>query len=182
MTAAAAPDLQPTLTGPTVIVRPVRAEDWEAILAAASDPGIWALHPQSDRWREPVFRRFFDGAVACGSGFAIVDRASGRIIGSSRYGAYDAAAREIEIGWSFLTREFWGGATNAEVKRLLLGHAFTFADTVLFWVGETNWRSQRAMEKIGGVRRPGVFTRALDGGQTKSVVFEIRRRDFQGAQ
>jgi RimJ/RimL family protein N-acetyltransferase len=169
------PDFQPTLTGETVVVRPVHPADWDGMLAAAADPGIWALHPVSDRYTEPVFREFFDGAVASGMAFAIVDRASGLIIGSSRYHGYDPTRREIEIGWTFLVRERWGGATNREVKALMLEHAFGFADTVVFWVGETNWRSQRAMEKIGGVRRPGLQTRTLNGIASPHVVFEIRR-------
>ena len=57
------PDLQPTLTGPTVIVRPIAAADWSELFAAASDPGIWKVHPRSDRYTEPAFRLFFDSAV-----------------------------------------------------------------------------------------------------------------------
>lgn len=169
-----APDLQPTLTGPTVVVRPVAADDWPEMFAAAADPAIWALHPAHDRWHEAVFRAYFDGAMASGSAFAITERQTGRIIGSTRFNDHDPERREIEIGWSFLTRDHWGGNTNAEVKRLLIDHAFTFVDTVLFWVGDSNWRSQRAMEKIGGIRRPGLFTRPITGEQ-KSVVFEVRK-------
>jgi RimJ/RimL family protein N-acetyltransferase len=146
------------------------------MFAAASDPQIWALHPASDRYQEPVFRRFFDGALASGSGFAFVARESGKIIGSSRYHAYKPADSEIEIGWTFLTRLYWGGSHNREIKRLMLAHAFTFVDTVAFWVGDRNWRSQAAMEKIGGVRRPGPHTRAPD--YAPHVVFEIKKRDF----
>jgi RimJ/RimL family protein N-acetyltransferase len=149
------------------------------MFAAASDPEIWTLHPQSDRYTEPVFRKFFDGAIASGSGFAFVENASGKIIGSSRYHAYDAAKSEIEIGWTFLARPYWGGSYNREVKRLMLAHAFTFVDVVAFWIGDTNWRSQAAMEKIGGVRRPGPHARPPD--YTPHVVFEIRKGDFQSS-
>jgi RimJ/RimL family protein N-acetyltransferase len=140
----------------------------------ASDPLIWELHPASDRYQEPVFRRFFDEAVASGSAFAFVERASGRIIGSSRYHGWDPDAREVEIGWTFLAREFWGGSYNAEVKRLMLDHAFTFAESVVFWVGEHNYRSQRAMEKIGGERQPGFHVRPA-GGDVRNILFVIRR-------
>ena len=51
-------DLQPTLTGPTVIVRPITAADWSELFAAASDPEIWKVHPRSDRYTEPAFRLF----------------------------------------------------------------------------------------------------------------------------
>jgi RimJ/RimL family protein N-acetyltransferase len=172
------PDLQPTLTGPHVIVRPIRSSDWDGMFAAASDPEIWALHPVRDRYTELVFRAFFDSALASGSAFSIVDRKSDRIIGSSRYHDHESEAREIEIGWTFLARPWWGGNTNREVKDLMLGHAFNFVDTVVFWVGETNWRSQRAMEKIGAIRRAAPGIRTLDGKAYSHVVFEIRKSAF----
>jgi RimJ/RimL family protein N-acetyltransferase len=166
-------DLQPTLVGERVIVRPVEAADWDGMFAAASDPEIWALHPESDRYLEPVFRRYFDGALDSGSAFAFVDRESGTIIGSSRYYGHDEVASEIEIGWTFLACAYWGGSYNAEIKKLMLEHAFTFVDTVVFWIGEANIRSRRAVEKIGGVLRDGVHYREV-AGDDPYVVYETR--------
>jgi RimJ/RimL family protein N-acetyltransferase len=171
----AKPDLQPVLAGSHLIVRPVRPEDWAEMCAAASDPEVWALHPVRERYKPEVFRDFFDGALASGTAFSFVDRATNKVIGSSRYYGYDPKISEIEIGWTFLARDYWGGNANSEVKRLMLDHAFTFVDTVVFWVGETNWRSQRAMEKIGGVRRPGLFPRTLSGADHQHVVYEITK-------
>ncbi len=158
------------------MVRPIRADDWDPMFAAASDPEIWALHPAKDRYTEPVFRAFFDGAIDSGSAFAFVDRATEEIFGSSRYYEHKSAAREIEIGWTFIARAYWGGSYNAEIKRLMLDHAFTFVDTVVFWVAETNLRSRRAMEKIGGVLREGTRVRAATGA-APHVIFEIRNVD-----
>jgi RimJ/RimL family protein N-acetyltransferase len=111
--------------------------------------------------------------MASGGAFAVIDRATGRIIGSSRYNDYDAERREIEIGWTFLGRAYWGGACNREMKQLMLRHAFRFVDAVLFRVGPDNIRSQRAMEKIGGVRLPGLQrARGHD-----AVVFRIAKSD-----
>jgi RimJ/RimL family protein N-acetyltransferase len=172
------PDFQPTLTGPTVIVRPISAADWPGLFAAGSDPEIWKVHPLPDRYTEPEFRKYFDSAVASKMAFVFVERATGRLIGSSRYYGYDAALSEIEIGWTFIVRKFWGGATNREVKRLMLDHAFGFVDTVIFWVGEQNWRSQGAMKKIGGVLREGLFTRELSGA-TPYVIFEIGKPAYE---
>jgi RimJ/RimL family protein N-acetyltransferase len=143
------------------------------MFSAAADPDVWAVHPVRDRYREPVFREFFEGALACGSAFSFVDRQTSRVVGSSRYHGYDPDAGEIE--WTFLARSHWGGSYNAEVKKLMLDHAFTFVPTVVFWVGETNWRSQRAMEKIGGVRRAGLFSRSLNGVPHQHVIYEIDR-------
>ncbi len=145
------------------------------MFAAASDPLIWELHPANDRYKESVFRGYFDGAMTSQMAFAIIERASGKIIGSSRYHDYDAALGEVEIGWTFIVRAYWGGSANAEIKRLMLAHAFRFVPTVIFWVGESNWRSQRAMEKIGGKRREGLYTRAVSGLDKKQVIFEIKR-------
>ena len=172
------PDFQPTLTGPNVIVRPIATDDWRELFAAGSDPKIWEVHPVRDRHSEPGFRKFFDGALQSKMGFVFVDRKTGRLIGSSRYYGYEPDRSEIEIGWTFLIREFWGGATNREVKRLMLDHAFGFVDTVIFWVGETNWRSQGAMGKIGGIRRDGLFTRELSG-DTPYFIFEITRGRYR---
>ena len=110
--------------------------------------------------------------------FVIVDRASGRLIGSSRYYGYDPELSEIEIGWTFIARSHWGGVTNREVKRLMLDHAFTFVDTVVFWVGDENWRSQGAMTKIGGVKREGLLTREL-AGATPHFIFEITKARYE---
>jgi RimJ/RimL family protein N-acetyltransferase len=172
------PDFQPTLTGPNVIVRPIAPSDWKEMFAAGSDPKIWEVHPVRDRYTEPQFRKFFDGAVNSKMGFAFVDRKSGELIGSSRYYGFEPDKSEIEIGWTFLVCSHWGGATNREVKRLMLDHAFTFVDTVIFWVGETNWRSQGAMIKIGGVLRDGVLTRELSGSDPY-VVFEITKSRYR---
>jgi hypothetical protein len=60
----------------------------------------------------------------------------------------------------------------------MLDHAFGFVDTVIFWVGEQNWRSQGAMKKIGGVTRDGLFTRELSGA-TPHFIFEIRKRAYE---
>jgi RimJ/RimL family protein N-acetyltransferase len=172
------PDFQPTLTGPTVIVRPVATSDWAELFAAGSDPEIWKVHPIPDRYTEPAFRVYFDSAIAGKMAFVFVDRSTGRLIGSSRYYGYDSGLSEIEIGWTFIPRSHWGGKTNREVKRLMLDHAFTLVDTVIFWVGEHNWRSQGAMTKIGGIKRDGLFTRELSGTMPH-VIFEIGKDRYQ---
>jgi RimJ/RimL family protein N-acetyltransferase len=118
-----------------------------------------------------VFKDFFREALESRGAFAVIDRESGRMIGSSRYYGYDAARREIEIGWTFLARAFWGGIYNREMKTLMLRHAFRFVDRVIFLVGPQNFRSQRAMKKIGGVRVG--TTRREPGGPR-----ECRLRDY----
>lgn len=162
-------DRQPTLSGDLVELRPLRAEDYDALYAVASDPLMWAQHPARDRYREPVFRELFRESLGSGGALVVIDRVTGHVIGSSRYHGWDPERREIEIGWTFLARSHWGGACNGEVKRLMLEHAFRYVDRVVFLVGPENLRSQRALEKIGAVR---AGTKA-DGSGRESVVYEI---------
>jgi RimJ/RimL family protein N-acetyltransferase len=169
------PDRQPMLEGDLVRLRPSTPQDWDALFAIASDPLLWEVHPAHDRWQEPVFRAYFDSGIACGGALTIIDRASGAVIGSSRFDNWKAEDDEIEIGWTYLARSHWGGAYNREIKRLMLGHIHRYVGTVIFTVGETNVRSRRAMEKIGGVLRPGVESRLMAGEMKPHVVYEIRR-------
>jgi RimJ/RimL family protein N-acetyltransferase len=162
-------DLQPTLKGDLLELRPLRAEDFEELYAVAADPLIWEQHPDSDRYQEDVFREFFRVAMASGGALVAIDVKDGRIIGSSRYHGYDEGKSEVEIGWSFLARSHWGGVYNGEMKRLMLDHAFRFVESVIFVVGPQNWRSQKAVEKIGGVR---VGTRHEPNGRER-VIFRI---------
>jgi RimJ/RimL family protein N-acetyltransferase len=164
-------DLQPVLRGELLELRPLREDDFDALFAVAADPLIWEQHPASDRYQEAVFREFFREAMASGGALVAIDAADGRVIGSSRYYGYSPERSEVEIGWTFLARSHWGGRYNREMKRLMLRHAFRFVDRVVFLVGPQNFRSQRAVEKIGAVRAG--FRR--DAAGRESVVFEIAR-------
>ncbi len=175
---ASEPDLQPHLQGDAIELRPTRPEDWDALFALASDPLIWAVHPAHDRWREPVFRGYFDDALASRGSLTIRERASGRVIGASRYSRAYVGPGELEIGWTFLARDHWGGVTNRELKRLMLAHAFRWFDPVVFAVGETNIRSRRAMEKIGARLRADVQRRMMAGEEVTHVLYEIRKADW----
>src|SRR6266853_5232907 len=131
-------ELQPRLTGELLEVRPLKREDWEGLFAVASDPLIWEQHPASDRYQEKVFREFFQEALESGGALIVIDRATQKIIGSSRYFGFEPEKSEIEIGWTFLARSHWGGRYNAELKRLMLDHAFRFGESVIFKIGPTN--------------------------------------------
>ena len=162
---------QPTLIGELVKLHPLEESDFDGLYAAANDPMIWEQHPAWDRYKEPVFREFFRVAMDSGMAFKVIDKASGEIIGSSRFHGYDPEKSEIEIGWSFLACKYWGGVYNREMKTLMLNHAHQFVETVVFKVGPDNIRSQKAMEKIGGVR---AGTRKDDTGLV-SLVYAISR-------
>ncbi len=168
-------ELQPHLVGELVELRPLRPDDWAALYQAGSDPLIWELHPSHDRYKEAVFREYFQGALDSRGAFAVIDRKSKAIIGSTRYCDYKPEESVIEIGWTFLTRPYWGGTYNGEMKRLMLDHAFKFVDRVVFLIGPNNFRSRRAVEKIGAVY-VGTRTRHdPGGGPAESVVYELRQ-------
>jgi len=164
-------ELQPTLKGGLVELRPLRTEDFEELYAVAADPLIWEQHPASDRYKPDVFREFFREAMESRGAFLVTDAKTGKVIGSSRYNGYSEEKSEVEIGWTFLARSHWGGAHNGEMKRLMLEHAFRFVEKVIFAIGVTNFRSQKAVEKIGAVR---VGSRPDSAGR-ESFVYAITR-------
>ena len=172
---------QPTLTGERLVLRPLAADDWDGLFAVASDPLVWAVHPAHDRWQEPVFRAYFADALASAGGVVTIDRASGKIVGGSRFANYcEDDGGSVEIGWTFLVRSYWGGSYNREMKRLMLAHALAAVERVHFIVGEDNLRSRGAMTKIGGVLDDWTETRAMAGGLVRHVRFTIDRAGFAG--
>jgi N-acetyltransferase len=170
-------DMQPLLAGELISLRPLRIEDFDNLYSAASDPLIWEQHPSKDRYKEEVFKNFFRDALNSGGALIAVDSKDGRVIGSSRYHGYDREKSEVEIGWTFLARSHWGGVYNREMKRLMLQHAFKFVSTVVFLVGPKNFRSRRALEKIGGVRAGS----RLDAAGRDSYVFQITAATYRPA-
>ena len=144
-------NLQPTdLKNNLVWLEPLKQAHFEELYLVASDPLIWEQHPNPDRYKLDAFTNYFKGAMESGGAFIIRDTLSGKAFGSSRYCAYDAAMKEIQIGYTFFERSCWGKSINKEVKTLMLNHAFNYVDKVAFYVGANNIRSQKAMERIGG--------------------------------
>jgi RimJ/RimL family protein N-acetyltransferase len=167
-------DLQPTLKGRLLDLRPLSADDFDDLYAVASDRLIWEQHPASDRYTPEVFRGFFDEGIKSGGALIAIDRRDGKVIGSSRFHGYSEEEREVEIGWTFLARSHWGGIYNGEMKDLMLRHAFQFVDRVLFLIGPQNFRSQRAIEKIGGVRAGS----RSDAAGRASLIYQITVSTF----
>lgn len=169
-------DYQPTLKGTLLELRPLRQDDFDDLFAVASDPLIWEQHPEPTRWTPKVFRRFFDDAIASGGALIALDAQTQEVIGSSRFFDYDEATGEVEIGWSFLALKCWGGRYNGEMKDLMLRHAFRFARVAVFLIGPKNIRSQKAIQKIGGVRDGSRFVNGRD-----NYIFTITAPDLQFA-
>ncbi len=144
-------NLQPTLVGEQITLRPLQPDDFAQLYHAASDPVIWEQHPHHDRYQREVFQIFFDAAVSSRGALLVMDRASGEVIGTSRYYDWNPSSREIAIGYTFLVRSRWGGSANCEMKQLMLDHIFKWAGKVWFHIGTDNLRSRKAVEKLGGI-------------------------------
>ena len=170
-------DRQPTLAHPALTLRPARTDDWPALFEAAGDPGIWAGHPASDRWQEPVFRAFFEEGMASG-GMLVAEEAGGTIIGSSRYDFDRAGPGEVEVGWTFLVRRHWGSRTNHVMKALMLGHALATMERVVLLVGDTNIRSRTACLRIGATLTDRAMTAQLSTGPVTHLVYAVDRASF----
>lgn len=145
-------NLQPTLSNDTLELVPLKESDFEALYAVASDPLIWEQHPNPDRYKKDVFQNYFKGAIESGGAFLTKDKLTGEIIGCTRFYDYFPDKSEVKIGYTFISRAYWGKQVNPQVKKLLLNYAFQFVDQVIFHVGALNMRSQKAMEKLGAIK------------------------------
>lgn len=156
--------LQPTLGNERVLLRPLTEQDFEPLFEAASDPLIWEQHT-AERYKREIFSDFFKESMKSGGALVIIDKESEKIIGSSRYKPITKMDTAVEIGWTFLSRKYWGGEYNKVVKTLMIEHAFRFFDDVILYIDEENLRSQKAAEKISAER------------QSADSPFNVIRRD-----
>jgi RimJ/RimL family protein N-acetyltransferase len=129
---------------------PLSLTDFDRLFEAASDPLIWEQHPAKDRYKKEVFQEYFDNAIAEKMAFLIIDKASGKTIGSTRYYDFQPGHSSIAIGYTFHTKEYWGGKYNSACKKLLLDYAFQYVERVYLHIGANNLRSQVATTRIGG--------------------------------
>ena len=164
--------IQAILQSDLVRIRPMQADEFESLFAVASDPLIWELHPQSDRYKREVFLKYFESAIQSGGALVIEDTKDNSIIGASRYYDHIEEKSSIVIGYSFLVRKYWGGTYNREVKKLMLQHAFMFVENVNFEIGENNLRSRRAIEKIGAKL---IDQKKLDA--TNHLIYQIKKTE-----
>ena len=128
---------------------PLTADDFERLYAVAADPLIWEQHPSKDRYKREGFQLFFEGGVISNTAFLMIEKATGTVMGSTRYYDYKPEGPSIAIGYTFLARAYWGGSYNRSIKKLMLDYAFQFVDKVYFHIGQQNLRSQYGTMKLG---------------------------------
>lgn len=171
-------DLQPTLTDDLVIIRPLTTEDRELLYALASDPLIWEQHQQKNRWTKTVFNEFFEGSIQSNGALVILDPLTNQLIGSTRFNPIEGTQNAIEIGWSFLDRNYWGGQYNRAIKSLLINYAFQFVDQIVFYINQDNIRSQKSVQKLGAFRLDEFPHQHPDMSRTETHVYIIDKTSW----
>jgi RimJ/RimL family protein N-acetyltransferase len=144
-------NLQPTLKHEIVQIIPLKESDFDDLFTIASDKLLWEQHPEKDRYKKEVFQAFFKTAIASKSAFKFVDIKTGNTIGTSRYYEFNEIESSVAIGFTFIDRKYWATPYNRTIKNLMINYAFQFVENIIFHVGDTNFRSQKAVEKLGAL-------------------------------
>ncbi|WDF70220.1 GNAT family N-acetyltransferase [Sphingobacterium oryzagri] len=140
------------LENDSILLQPLQTVDYDRLFQAASDPAIWAQHPDSHRYQPAGFAVYFGKLMETDCPFLIIDKTYQSVIGATSYYQYDASKSQVAIGFTFLAKSYWGGTVNRLVKSLLIDYAFQYVDNIVFHVREKNFRSQAALAKLGAVK------------------------------
>jgi RimJ/RimL family protein N-acetyltransferase len=145
------------------------------------DEEIWRVTTTNIRTPEHM-RAYIEAALkeqAQGTALpvATVDKSSGRVVGSTRFGNIDRINRRVEIGWTWVAREYQRTPVNTEAKYLMLSHAFETLGClrVEFKTDSLNEKSRAALARIGA-KEEGIFRNHMitDSGRIRhSVYFSI---------
>jgi len=146
-------NLQPLhLKNEIIYLSPLQENDFEVLFAVACDPLIWEQHPNKLRYKRDVFQNYFEGAILSKGAFLICDTKTNEVFGSSRFYDFNEDEKSVLIGYTFLGRKYWGKGYNKALKTLMLDYAFQHVEKVYFHIGAHNYRSQKAIEKIGATK------------------------------
>ncbi|AYZ35953.1 N-acetyltransferase [Chryseobacterium indologenes] len=145
------------LEGTTVELIPLEQEHFEELYEAASDKELWELIP-TDCSDKTIFYQNYERALSERENgnqypFVIRHKETRKLIGSTRFFEIYPSDKKLEIGWTWITKEYWGTTLNLECKLLLLTYCFEILKTnrVQLKTKDTNFRSRKAIEKIGGI-------------------------------
>lgn len=170
--------MQPVLENEKAILYPLQEDDFEALYAVASDPNIWAQHPNKDRWKRDVFRTFFDGALQSGGAYKIVAKSTGQVAGSTRIYNHNAEDNSILIGYTFYATAYWGKGINHAVKTLMLNYLFEHVAQVYFHIGADNKRSQISIERLGAKKVAEQEVAYFGESPKLNFVYLIEKKDW----
>lgn len=173
-----------------VLLRPIRPEDRPSLLAIALDPEIWRYFVVRITTAAD-FDAFFDAGLADQRAgrrvvYHITDKRSGSAAGSMSFGNLAEPDGRLEIGWSWLGREFRGRGVNRWAKFLMLEHAFERmgAERVEFKTDRLNVQARRALCNIGA-REEGTlrsFNPMPDGRRRDAVYYSVLRAEWPGVR
>lgn len=168
-----------TLEGKVVRLEPLTREHADALFAAASFPEIWqwtgsAPIKSMDDMRAYMELALSEQAAGRAVPFVIIDRATGEIIGSTRFGNISAADRRAEIGWTWLRPDRQRSGANREAKCLMLRQAFDEWGMLRIEIktDERNAKSRAAIERLGGTYE-GKFRQhmVVTGGRVRDTIY-----------
>jgi RimJ/RimL family protein N-acetyltransferase len=170
-----------TLEGRYVRLEPLTHAHIDALTAVGLDADLWRWIPVPVRTREEMATYVETALREQASGMALpfvqVEKSSGQVIGSTRYGNIERTHHRLEIGWTWVAREWQRTAINTEAKYLLLRHAFETLRCmrVELKTDSLNERSRAAILRIGA-REEGIFRNHMitESGRVRhSVYFSI---------
>lgn len=169
-----------------VLLRPVREQDRDSLRTIAMDPQIWryfVLRIESDA----DFNAFFDLGLADQAAgrrvvYHITDKQTGHAVGSMSFCNMSEPDARLEIGWSWLGRNFQGKGINRWSKFLMLDHAFERmgAERVEFKTDELNVQARHGLRNIGA-REEGTlrsFNPMPDGRRRDAVYYSVLRPEW----
>ena len=172
-------NIQPILETENVKLIPLQENDFERLFQVASDPLIWEQHPNKNRYKREVFKTFFEGAMLSKGAFLILDKVSGEVAGSTRFYDFDENENSIFIGYTFYGRKFWGSKLNPQVKKMMVDYILNDVDLVKFHVGKENFRSRKAMEKLGAELFGDVSVAYFGEVPKMNVEYRITRENWK---
>ena len=170
--------LQPTLENEKVLLLPLKETDFDLLYQVASDPRIWEQHPNRNRWQREVFQTFFEGALQSGGAYVVVDKATEKYLGSTRFYGHDPKQDSILIGYTFYGVNSWGKGYNPAVKTLVLDYIFQYVSNVIFHIGAENYRSQVAITRLGGQKIGELQVEYFGEAPKLNFVYRIDRESW----
>lgn len=179
-----------TLDGRLVRLEPLSLNHVPALCEIGLDSDLWVITMALIR-NEEEMKHYVETALrslAAGTAlpFATIDKKAGRVAGSTRFGNIDKANRRVEIGWTWLGKEFQRTHVNTEAKYLMLKHAFEVwgCYRVEFKTDVINEKSRNALRRIGA-KEEGVLRRhqiTATGRVRDSVYYSILDNEWPDVQ
>jgi RimJ/RimL family protein N-acetyltransferase len=170
-----------TLEGAHVRLEPLAKAHLAGLAAVGLDEELWLWIPVPVRTAEEM-AGYIETALeeqerGVSLPFALIEKATRRVVGSTRYGNIDRAHHRVEIGWTWVAREWQRTAVNTEAKYLLLRHAFETLGCIRVELktDSLNERSRTAILRIGA-REEGIFRNHMitaSGRVRHSVYFSV---------